>query len=332
MVPQPAGAAAGWSVAREKCADELGPFLPADTVIVLGGDASHAAATPDADKRLRDIMAYLSDPEKASVCSQTRVIETPDYRPAEEAESLGKTRGVGNTEDTSDEAYMRRHARHERKEKKLRRQEKEALIRDQRKMAKRVAALEQIDATCFLDAVLARERERAQKDEAYRARTEGECRTHLEQLQASYLADARAMLARYDKLLPDEAKAQRSESPRSLSPPTRRTRLAVPAREPRGLAAKADAAGGCGCSNAEGHGGNASCGVYDEQLATAGAPDLGATRDALSPAQHAPAHRRISPRKRAHSAFGECIPDVVSRAESFDTAMTNWLLAPDTTP
>ena len=200
------------------------PFLPPETPLLLVDDLGcvdgEAAAGSQAGDRVERILAFLADPEKARACAHTRVIETPDFRLADESESLGRTRGVGHgsKEDTSDEAYTRRHARHERLEKKLRRQEKEGLVRDRRKHVDRVVALEQLDVRAFVPALAAHDAERKAPP-----RSEAELEAHLARVRADLLADARLTLARYNKLLPDEAAADRGEEPartaRSETPP-----------------------------------------------------------------------------------------------------------------
>ena len=110
-----------------------GPFLAPTTEFVLcapGALETHQSADHEGDERVRAILAFLSDPEKARRCAEARDIETPDFVSANEPSMLGKTRGAsGPIDDTSDEAYEQLHAKHERAEKRLRRLEKDALIR-----------------------------------------------------------------------------------------------------------------------------------------------------------------------------------------------------------
>lgn len=39
-------------------------------------------------------MAFLSDPEKARICAETKLIETPHFEPVNDSAILGKTRGA----------------------------------------------------------------------------------------------------------------------------------------------------------------------------------------------------------------------------------------------
>lgn len=74
------------------------PFLPSDTVFLLDTDADTrkpaAGGASPTDARVEAILSFLSDPEKARACMAMADIETPEYRPADTALRVGKTRGV----------------------------------------------------------------------------------------------------------------------------------------------------------------------------------------------------------------------------------------------
>ncbi|WFD31178.1 hypothetical protein MSPP1_002212 [Malassezia sp. CBS 17886] len=344
-------------------AAEPTPFLPPETPVRLvpgsGGRAPVAGAPPcDADAnsealtpkmndpRVQAILAVLSDPKKARICEETRVIETPDFRAADVAPGLGKTRGAGPLEDTSDDAYTQRHLRHERAEKKLRRQEREVLTRDRRAVVAFIDSLTQLDVHALVPALHARRTQTRAKGEGRggSADTGGDPIAHLERARADALADACSTLARYDKLLPDKARAMPHGATSRLpvaTPPgedtAREKRCAV-----KDLAYTAAAARG----------------VYERFMSASpsladlarsqpdadGAPEMpgdcpGASdpprqRDAPTDTQtsgtrqHASqSTRRNSMRVKSTTAFGQRVPEYAARSVPFDDAMAEWLTA-----
>lgn len=265
-----------------------GPYLAPTTEFVL-----RAPGTPEAcrgtglkdDERVRAILTFLSDPEKARRCAETRDIETPDYVSANEPSILGKTRGASvPIDDTSDEVYEQLHVKHERAEKRLRRLEKDALIRDRKRVLERVRHIEQVDIIKLLPAFEAREAQEQGK------RTRSELFEHLTQVHASVLADARALLNRYNKLLPDEARQAsggrfRRPSTRDDSPDSPFSRAhAAPLRTAPSLA------------------------------------DLARGSDTPSTQRRRP----VSLRQKEHLAFGESVPECATRPELFDDTMAAW--------
>lgn len=171
-----------WLLGTDMPVAQSTPLLPGDTRIVLTEQPS-SPRTPG--ERVRAILALLSDPDRACECAEMRVIETPDYCVAEPG--AGRTRGLGAAEDTSDEVYMRRNSKHERHERRLRRLEKEGLERERRRVAERIAGVEAMDLALLVPAMPQRSGE--------------EARAVLEARRALLLADARATLARLDRLL-----------------------------------------------------------------------------------------------------------------------------------
>ena len=170
-----------WLLGTDMPEAQSTPLLPGDTRVVL----TERPGSPGAPgERVRAILALLSDPDKARECAETRVIETPDYCVAEPG--AGRTRGLGAAEDTSDEVYMRRNSKHERHERRLRRLEKEGLERERRRVAERIAGVEAMDLALLVPAM---------------PQSAEEARAVLEARRALLLADARATLARLDRLL-----------------------------------------------------------------------------------------------------------------------------------
>ena len=157
------------------------PLLPGDTRVVLTEEPCSPGAPGD---RVRAILALLSDPDKARECVEMRTIETPDYCVA--GPGAGRTRGLGAAEDTSDEVYMQRNSKHERHERRLRRLEKEGLERERMRVAERIARVETMDLALLVPAM---------------PQSADEARAVLEARRALLLADARATLARLNKLL-----------------------------------------------------------------------------------------------------------------------------------
>lgn len=294
-----------------------GPFLPPDTPIVL---KEHGILTTSSDERILAILACLSDPEKARRCADMQRIETPDFQSADEPAVRSKTRGTSapvvrrrnsHQEDTSDEAYEQLHSKYERAEKRLRRLEKEGLVRDRRRMVEHVARLETVDVHKLLPALEAREAELCSGAEVRPREAILAC---AQRKQQELLVEARETLARYNKLLPDDALADRAPLKRRSSPtaidepPTSRgDRRHARARraEERSEARAAASAGRTGPSLAH--------------LAQP-APDHAA---------HSPDHARPrnSARTRATSAFGERLPDYVARRAAFDDTMAQWIEA-----
>lgn len=193
-----------WLLSTEQVAAGSTPFLPGETPVVL----TEAAVPPQpAGERVQAILALLADPDKARECAETKTIETPDYCTAEQ--STGRTRGLSATEDTSDEVYVQRNAKHERHEKRLRRLEKEGLVRERERVNDRIARVQRMDLSLLVPAM------QGQSSSASDAPADAGSGTpqisaeaalaHLEERRALYLADAIATRARLDKLLPSTA-------------------------------------------------------------------------------------------------------------------------------
>lgn len=265
-----------------------GPYLAPTTEFVLMApgtpEACRGAGLKD-DERVRAILSFLSDPEKARRCAELRDIETPDYVSANEPSILGKTRGASAPiDDTSDEVYEQLHVKHERAEKRLRRLEKDALIRDRRRVLERVQHIEQVDIIKLLPAFEARVAQEQGK------RTRSELFEHLTQVHASVLADARALLDRYNKLLPDEARQ---------APGGRFRRPSMPDDSPDPPFSRAHAT----------------------PLRTAPSlADLARGSDTPSTRRRRP----VSLRQKEHLAFGESVPECATRPELFDDTMAAW--------
>ncbi|WFD23998.1 hypothetical protein MEQU1_002695 [Malassezia equina] len=286
-----------------------GPFLPPDTPIVL---KEHGPASTTSDERILAILACLLDPEKARRCADMQRIETPDFQSADEPAVRSKTRGTSApVEDTSDEAYEQLHSKHERAEKRLRRLEKEGLVRDRRRMVEQVARLETVDVHRLLPALEAREAELCSGAEVRPREAILAC---AQRKQQELLAEARETLARYNKLLPDDALADRAPLKRRSSPtavdepPTSRSdRRHARARraEERSEARVAASSGRTGPSLAN--------------LAQSAPENAAHSHDHARP--------RNSARKRATSAFGERLPDYVARRAAFDDTMAQWIEA-----
>ncbi|CCU98831.1 unnamed protein product [Malassezia sympodialis ATCC 42132] len=288
-----------------------GPFLPPDTPIILGERGTTSVGD---DERIRAILAFLSDPDKARRCAETQLIETPDFQSADEPAVRTKTRGasapvvracVSQQDDTSDEAYEQLHSKFERAEKRLRRLEKEGLVRDRRHMVEQVARLETMDVHKLLPALEAREAELSGTERRPREAILA-CAQHMQQ---ELLADARETLARYDKLLPDHARGDRPPSKRPLPHPSvepRRSRGEQ--RQARARRAEDSDAGSAGATGRTG--------PSLAALAVPAAEDAARSHGA-----------RNSARTRATSAFGERLPDYVARRAAFDDTMAPWIEA-----
>lgn len=280
------------------------------------------------EDRVQAILAYLSDPEKARACAAMQEVETPDYCAADAPTSLGKTRGasVQPQRDMSDAAYLARHLRHERNEKKLRRQEKDALVRDRKRLIAQIASMEQVDVALLVPALAAREAERGAAP-----RDEDELLAHLGNLRTELVSDAKATLARYDKLLPDEAQRDApSEFRASPVPKTRAspTPLVADPPVPRVVKERTCALGARAST------------PYTTPPRRVGPTlaELAHTPRDTSPTPpgsvyppHAP-KRRNSSRRKATSAFGERVPDYAAHREPFDTAMAHFLHGAKTPP
>ncbi|WFD27882.1 hypothetical protein MNAN1_002890 [Malassezia nana] len=290
-----------------------GPFLPPDTPIVLSEQGT-ASSAESSDERILAILSLLSDPEKARRCAETERIETPDFQSADEPAMRGKTRGTSAPvvrasahmqEDTSDEAYEMLHSKFERAEKRLRRLEKEGLVRDRRRMVEQVARLESMDVHKLLPALEARETELSGST----ARSRDAILACALDMQQELLAETRETLARYNKLLPDDALAYNQGTKR------RRLRSGEVNTASPPPSARKDA-------------------KHDEKSAPAARRDgpslaalaqVPARGSAKSSGSHA--HPPRSARTRATSAFGERLPDYVARPAAFDDTMAQWLEA-----
>lgn len=276
------------------------------------GTVSSAASC---DERILAILSFLSDPEKARRCAETQLIETPDFQSADEPAMRGKTRGTSAPvvrasahmqEDTSDEAYEMVHSKFERAEKRLRRLEKEGLVRDRRRMVEQVARLESMDVHKLLPALEAREAELNGSS----ARSRDAILACAQDMQQELLAEARETLARYNKLLPDDALAD------DQGPKRRRLRVGAVKTESPSPRARKDVT----------HNEKKSATVaWRDGLSLAALAQVSAGKGGKSPDGHA--HTPSSARMRATSAFGERLPDYLARPAAFDDTMTQWLEA-----
>ncbi|CEH18364.1 hypothetical protein CBOM_04772 [Ceraceosorus bombacis] len=164
--------------------------------------------------------SFFSDPNVARSCRARESIETPEFKPWDEGAMLGKTRALRSEEDMSDAAYERRHRRGDKLEKRQRRLEKEALIRDRQKLKERIDQLRSADARLLMPILHARERHTESraptppvegstvKTSANVGLSEGsssatDTSSKLEHLRAELLGEALETLARYDTLLPE---------------------------------------------------------------------------------------------------------------------------------
>lgn len=309
------------------CLTPAGPFLAPDTPIQLL-DTSSAPPVPDAPhrnnrERIQAILAFLSDPEKARVCIETQQIETPDFEPVTVSAALGKTRGAsGPLEDTSDAAYAARHLKHERAERRLRRLEKEALVRDRRRQVERVARLAQVDVTKLVPVLEAR---RAAEPASDLPADRPGLLVYLRDLRDRLLSEARSMLQRYDTLLPDEAlhDAEAASSVRR-QPNTPATRGAVSHAVPVPRVVNVSTAPLAPPSPPSGTSPHVPR-IAPSLAELAEAPDTPTALDPVTPPSKL--RRSNSTRRKAASAFGERVPDCVSRREHFDDAMAEWMAA-----
>lgn len=206
----------------------------------------------------------------------------------------------------SDAAYEQRHKKHERAEKRLRRLEREALVRDRRRLEERTARLVQADLAMLVPALAAREKEQGKPERPF-----PELLTHLTALRDNLLADAHATLARYEKLLPREA-AKSAPPVRPVGAPGAELRVDT-ARPTRRRIRKEPSVP----TN------------YNRPRACRLAPTLRelAEADARPPLDGSvPAvHRRASTRMKAASAFGERVPEIAEREALFDDTMAAFL-------
>lgn len=222
--------------------------------------------------------------------------------------------------DTSDEAYLARHLRHERAEKKLRKQEKENLIRDRRQLITRISSLEHVDVALLVPALAALEAEGGKP-----ARSEDALIAHLSNLHAELLADAKATLARYDKLLPSEAKRDQETAMGEL--PSRVSMSPTPHTPgpsvPRVVRESTRALGARDLPSRAPRAPSHRTGPSLAELAALDDPER---RDSVYPLTAS--RRRNSSRMKAASAFGERIPDYALHNEPFETAMADFLGSP----
>ena len=257
------------------------------------------------ESRVHAILAFLSDPEKSRTCATTRKIETPDYCSVMDSDAVGKTRGASAPVDnTSDIVYTELHAKQERAEKRLRHMEKEALVRDRRRAIERVEHIQQVDIVKLLPVLEARQDPRARRSHA-------ELLEHLSCTHARILAEAQAILDRYNKLLPDEIRqdhktesatkcARRMRSSKAGSRSTH-LRTSIPSRS---AAASLERL--------------ASSRLSHQQMAPSLA-ELALHTDTLN------SGRPVSTRRKSMFAFGEYMPEFAMRSEPFEHAMASWL-------
>lgn len=290
-------------------ATSYGPYLAPTTEFVLAAPSTNMD-TPFAyaqdESRVRAILAFLSDPEKSRTCAATRKVETPDYCTVMDSEAVGKTRGASAPVDsTSDAVYAELHAKQERAEKRLRRMEKEALVRDRRRAIERVERIQQVDIVKLLPVLEARQDPRARRSHA-------DLLEHLSCTHARILAEAQAILDRYNKLLPNETRhddktegvtqcARRMRSSTAVSRSTH-PRTSIP---PRSAAASLERL--------------ASSRQSRQQMA----PSLAEL--ALHTDTHSSSRRPVSMRRKSMLAFGEYMPEFAIRSEPFEHAMASWL-------
>lgn len=223
--------------------------------------------------------------------------------------------------DTSDEVYLARHLRHERAEKKLRKQEKENLIRDRQKLIARIESLEQVDIALLVPML-------ASLDTQYNkpARSEDELTTHLTTLHAELLADAKATLVRYNKLLPSEAKhdpdTDYAKRPaRATTPLAQHTQTRVPRVVKESTKALGERASPLRPKSPLHH-------RIGPSLAELAAQEMPSQADDPVYPTTPSNQRRNSTRRKAASAFGERVPDYALHPAPFETAMAQFFSRP----
>lgn len=223
--------------------------------------------------------------------------------------------------DTSDEAYLARHLRHERAEKKLRKQEKENLVRDRQKLLARIDSLEQVDIALLVPMLASLD---AQHNKP--PRSEFELTAHLTALHAELLADAKATLARYNKLLPSEAKHDPDTD--YVKRPTRAsTPLAqhTPTQVPRVVKESTKALGE---RVSPMHPKPPLHQRMGPTLAELAAQDNAPRADGTVYPTTTTNQRRNSTRRKAASAFGERVPEYALHYAPFETAMAQFFSSP----
>ncbi|WFD43766.1 hypothetical protein MPSI1_002430 [Malassezia psittaci] len=273
--------------------------------------------------RVQKIFAYLSDPEKARECAAMQQAEIPDFCVIDTSSLLGKTRGAnvsvckGLTQgDLSDDTYSARHHRHERAEKKLRKEEKDRLCRDRRQLCDRISALEQVDVQLLVPMLAALEAEQGKP-----ARSSDELLRHVTDIYTGVVADARATLSRYDRLLPDEAMADQSGNLANRS-----NQHSSPIRSDKNGSKSSDTYRKTSqASKAERPRPKQSFGLTLAQIAAA--HKKRSSHDSLYPTR-TQTHTPELSQKSVATAFGEQVPEIVTIYQPFEIAMAKYLAQP----
>ncbi|KAL4399018.1 hypothetical protein ACI68E_004415 [Malassezia pachydermatis] len=199
----------------------------------------------------------------------------------------------------------------------------------------RLSRLEQVDVQKLLPALEARQ---AQEEASQPPKTREELLTYVTEIHATMLADARAILDRYNTLLPDEVEHDASAassvatlSTASTPEPSATQRLHRPPRSSHtGTAATATVSlttkrpQRVGPTLSE----IASTSATEDPITTTPKhtdTDAIPSHDTPVPSIPPPKQRRNSRRTKSTSAFGERVPDYLARTEPFDDTMTNWI-------
>ncbi|KAF8832056.1 hypothetical protein HHX47_DHR1000976 [Lentinula edodes] len=136
---------------------ENDPLIPKDTPFFLTTDSNLApseASTSSININARGYERYFDRPDVIEGYREQKMIETPVF------EAIGEGEGVVSrfrprivetqAVDTSDEAYLQRHRKYEKFEKRQRLREKEKLQHEQYKLRERVEQLRAMDYSAFL--------------------------------------------------------------------------------------------------------------------------------------------------------------------------------------
>jgi hypothetical protein len=130
-------------------------------------------------------------------------IQTPEFRTRDDTEVMGKTRSMRSEEDTSDAAFERRHRKADNMEKRLRKWEKENLVKERQKVVDRIELLRSANVHVFEPILQARQKT-GEEEKSEDVAQIGSDDTHLhtlERLRDDLVEQHRIVLRRYDALL-----------------------------------------------------------------------------------------------------------------------------------
>ncbi|KDN52732.1 hypothetical protein K437DRAFT_272245 [Tilletiaria anomala UBC 951] len=201
-------------------------LLPGSTSLIITNDPSIILkAEVHRDYYFRDAMSRFTDPEVARACRAAAIIETPDFKPWDEVSMGGRTRIQAAEEDTSDEAYERRHRKPDNAEKRVRKSEIDRVRIERDRLQLRLDQLRAIEAEKLLPILASRSTPApaatavapaasTSDHSSTSARTGGSSESaQLEELRKDLIQEAKQMLQRLDSLLalpppfPDRPKA-----------------------------------------------------------------------------------------------------------------------------